>query len=902
MPVRETISSILRGEEITDLTPKSRARLEEIVSQAEAERALPWLRDECAGRLKQPHPPITVEYLLAEACAHNGEVERAHQTLLLLGEKLIAGKKWEVVAAVAERALALEETQAAARLLVKAHEGLNRDPARIDALQHAWALMPDDLELGLLLTIRLGEAGQGEKRRIMLAELLSRFATEARYSGLEEAALEFVENEYLDGLVRLVETLPVVAVNGAVREAFQLLDIAFPPLERGGRLAEGLPALRELLTTVIEREPASIETLRPAIVAAIKQGPARELPDAAPVLELSGIEDRMKPLPSALERFDALFALPPGRAVHHGSFGAGRVTFDDGESVMIDFAHARGHRMPYAAARRSLVPIAEDDLRLLVAMHPKDLARLIAEDPAEVVRRALIAVGGAGDVQKLKVFLVGSNLVKAADWTAFWRRARAAIEKSPLVDSSRAFEQHYKIADAALDALADVPLPSLAPRKPVKTNLTTIKKFLSQHPQAERALAQRFGRYVSQAMVDPEGDRVDRARAGVYLARWSPERTPEWTRVLMSLWEDGLSISDLSGEDEQLALLEASHAAGVESDAILSGLDSRFSSVRAAAATLRERLGPDSIGVFKRTLLHHAARYPAAAFREIEEAIARSAPPEEIWPTLVAAFKLIEERPKPSTAEKVLRWLEPGEAFDRLLAGNSCPEPLRLQIRVLLLQWRSSDRLLFPALEAADRLGLVEEVEAVRGARHKKSEKLFQGVGQVSEDTDLAVMTRATWERLKSELERLERELRTTIPATIQKARELGDLKENAEYHSAKLKQANVSRIVASLQKRLLRARFVDDAEHRDGIVGLGTEVALESDVDVVTFWILGEDEHHHGANVISFQAPVGRALVGHTIGDEIEIGEGEQRRRYRIVSVDRKLPPSESSAAIEPA
>ena len=79
-------------------------------------------------------------------------------------------------------------------------------------------------------------------------------------------------------------------------------------------------------------------------------------------------------------------------------------------------------------------------------------------------------------------------------------------------------------------------------------------------------------------------DRVDRARAGLYFARWFPLRQPEWTAALKDLWERGLSISDLSGEDEQVALLEVSHAVGVEADAILSALDSRFAAVREAAA------------------------------------------------------------------------------------------------------------------------------------------------------------------------------------------------------------------------------------------------------------------------------------------------------------------------------
>ena len=263
---------------------------------------------------------------------------------------------------------------------------------------------------------------------------------------------------------------------------------------------------------------------------------------------------------------------------------------------------------------------------------------------------------------------------------------------------------------------------------------------------------------------------------------------------------------------------------------------------------------------------------------------------------LPAALALIEDHPKPSVAEKVLGWIEAGGSFDQLLSGAECPRELRLRLGVLLRQWRSSDRFLFPALEIASRLGLTDAVSAVREARQRSAQKMFDQVGRQA-DVDTPVMTRATWERLKKELDRLERELKTTIPATIQKARELGDLKENAEYHSAKLKQANVSKQVAALQQRLARARFVEDATLTDGVVGLGTEVVLEGEREIMTYWILGEGEHHHGAHVVSFQAPVGRALMGKAIGEEVEIGAGDERRVYRVVSIERKLPPDDGGA-----
>jgi transcription elongation factor GreA len=562
--------------------------------------------------------------------------------------------------------------------------------------------------------------------------------------------------------------------------------------------------------------------------------------------------------------------------------------------------------MPYAAARRTLTLLPEDDLRLLRIARPEEYKRLLADEPAEILARALKALGGAADAQKLKVFLVGSGLVPATEWTVFWRRARAAAPKHPGIDHARAFEQHYRLTPArpATTAAASeagagpdtTPLPGLEPRKSVKSNLQKLRKFLIQHPQAEAALAQRFGRFVQRAMADEQGDRSDRARAGLYVARWFPERAAEWAAVLQRLWDQGLAITDLTNEDEQLAVLEASHVAGVDADAILSALDSRFSAVQLVAQRIRDALDEGGRAMLERTLLQHASRYPSAALRLIEEAVgAAGRERAQGWLVLWAALALIEERPKPSVADKVMRWLEPEGAFDRLLAGTECPNEARLKIRVLLRQWRSSDRFLFPALEALQRLGLGDEAETLRAHRQRRADKLFDRVGQQVEEADVPVMTRATWDRLQSELERLEKELRTTIPATIQKARELGDLRENAEFHSAKLKQANVSKLVAALQLRLARARFVDDMEYRDGVVGLGAEVVLESDEDVQTWWILGDSEHHHGTHVVSFQAPVGRALMGRAIGDEVALGEGDQQRRYRIVSIERKLPPRET-------
>ncbi len=892
MSAREQLPAVLRGDEGSELSAEGRAMLEALAHEAQGEGELKFVRDECAARLRQSGAVAGVEYLLAAVCALNGEVERAHQTLLTLGEKLGAAKQWEPLAAVAERAIALQETHAAARMLVRAHEGLKRDPERIEALERAWAIMPDDLEIGLLLAVRLGDAGQGDHRRELLAELLPRFAAEGRYAGLEEAALEFVEHDALDGLVRLAQTLPAVAAREALSEAKQLIEIALPPLEKAGRAGECAAPLRALIARATDRQGGeAAQPFRDALVRALRQKEGATLPDVERVLAESGLADPEQAVAAALQRFDQIAALAPGRAVYHESFGPGRVLSNDAVNVTLDFAKSKAHRMPYTAARRTLSPLAESDPRLLLLTHPAELARLRADEPGELLVRALGPMGGAADAQRLKVFMVGTQLVPATEWTAFWRRARAAAEKDPRIDHARAFEQHYRLTpEGALASDDRAPLPRIEPRKTVASNLTTMRKFLSQHPNAEPALAQRFGKYLARVVLDDEAPRADRARAGMYFARWYPERGDEWIAALKSMWEQGLSITDLPAEDEQLAVLEGSHAEGIESDAILSALDSRFAAVREVASRYHEQLDDAGRADMRRTLLLHAARYPSAALRLVEEALT-AGPGHDAWNVFVAALSLIEDRPKPSTAEKILKSLEAEGPFDGWLEGVQVSDEIALKVRVLLRQWHSSDRFLFPALEAVERLGMPEAAALVREQRQRNTDKLFAGVGQMSEESDLVVMTRATMAILQRDLEAMERELRTTIPATIRKARELGDLKENAEYHSAKLKQANVSRRVAALQLKLARARLVDDAEFHEGVAGLGARVQLEGSEGARVVWILGEGEQHHGSEVVSFQSALGRALMNRKVGEEIEFGEGEQPARWRILSVERRLP-----------
>lgn len=139
--------------------------------------------------------------------------------------------------------------------------------------------------------------------------------------------------------------------------------------------------------------------------------------------------------------------------------------------------------------------------------------------------------------------------------------------------------------------------------------------------------------------------------------------------------------------------------------------------------------------------------------------------------------------------------------------------------------------------------------------------------------------------RLRSELDRLTTIKRPEVVSRIRTAKEHGDLKENAEYHAAREEQSFLEGRVQALEARL-RTAVVVDAPATGARVGLGSRVTVETDDETVEYTIVGASESDPTAGRISSSSPVGRALLGRDVGDEVIISTPAGERHYRIVVV----------------
>ena len=143
------------------------------------------------------------------------------------------------------------------------------------------------------------------------------------------------------------------------------------------------------------------------------------------------------------------------------------------------------------------------------------------------------------------------------------------------------------------------------------------------------------------------------------------------------------------------------------------------------------------------------------------------------------------------------------------------------------------------------------------------------------------------YEKLQADLRRLKDE-RPQVVDAIEEARAHGDLSENAEYHAAKERQGQVEASIADLEDKVSRASIIDPKELSGDKIVFGATVTLLDDEDKpIRYQIVGETEADAKVGRISFNSPLGRALIGRRAGDEVEVTVPSGDRYYLVDKIE---------------
>ena len=140
--------------------------------------------------------------------------------------------------------------------------------------------------------------------------------------------------------------------------------------------------------------------------------------------------------------------------------------------------------------------------------------------------------------------------------------------------------------------------------------------------------------------------------------------------------------------------------------------------------------------------------------------------------------------------------------------------------------------------------------------------------------------------KFEDEISQLEKELKTELPKEIQRARELGDLRENAEYQAAKERQTYVNARIAMLKRRMSEIALMNLERIPHGKAGFGSKVTLrEKDHEMVYELVMPEDADAE-KGLISTSSPIGRAILNKEEGDAVKVTTPNGVRSFEVIKI----------------
>lgn len=146
-------------------------------------------------------------------------------------------------------------------------------------------------------------------------------------------------------------------------------------------------------------------------------------------------------------------------------------------------------------------------------------------------------------------------------------------------------------------------------------------------------------------------------------------------------------------------------------------------------------------------------------------------------------------------------------------------------------------------------------------------------------------MTQEKFETLQAKLEKIKKITRPQVIKDTQKYAENGDFSENAEYQIAKARLRGLNRTIDELQQQLAHAKIIESPQDT-ATIQIGHTVTIAMNNLEKTFQILGSTETNPNAGIISYQSPLGAALLGHQIGDTVIMKIGDKEVHYEILAI----------------
>jgi transcription elongation GreA/GreB family factor len=607
---------------------------------------------------------------------------------------------------------------------------------------------------------------------------------------------------------------------------------------------------------------------------------------------------------------EQLQKLEPGTFCLHRSWGFGRVREWNLllNQIVIDFASKKSHPMQAQYAAENLTPLVPEHFLVQKATNIESIRNLTRENPIQLVQNILESLDGKASAQQIGEWLIG-DIFAEAEWKRWWESTRKALKASGTFSIPAKKTEPIQIRGEGVSH-ADELLSGFNKARQPKQQIAALEQIIKSHEQFKEPEKQ----------LQPIVVAIENAAAR------NQKMHPELAFELILGRDDllarvpslhtthvGLTLSKLIVDEEKRLTSILPNLPAAKEKRVLQALPSALgagwtehalhlmeSSHGRMVAQIPRILNEAGQHVELRTMLERSIREHSATSEMLtwlcgeKENWNHLVNPDLLWAILAALER--EQHNSPSRASKLQRALVDdrqllGEMFGKVDIGLARDAMRRLQLT--------------PLFDELTKRSLLARMVKV----YPELESMIAGAHPQEKSAPLIV----SWSSLEKRRTEYEELLKVKIPENTREiaiARSYGDLSENFEFKAAKQMQSVLMRRKTELEQMLHNARGTSFENPDTSRVSIGTIVNLRDATNKEeTYTILGAWDSDPDRHIISYQAAIGQALLGHEVGETVSPNTEHGAAELTIVSIqaapiDKTTPPAASvtEAAVETA
>jgi len=869
---------------------------DDIIDFYKSEGSIEQIRAKVEDHLKEHPESISAKYILMiMAFLKNPEGDPNLAKSIL--EAFKSNGKWTIIEYITDAMLRFGDQRVPLRFKADALEKLKKNKelkAVLEKLTVQDRKNPDIAKKYALLILEEDPS----KAITHLKQASEAFAKNRDYQQLEEIWPILVQNNYED--VAFFDKMERILLGN--REKVRLVGLLYPLVDPYRQL-EDWDRVIYFLKKILEHEPLS-QKARNELIRSYKQKYINHslLED---FLKMSELGNNRKPVKVCITNFERNIVFDTGNYVMHRNWGVGKITSisSTGDSIHVDFEKKTSHKLSIQMAITSLKPLKKDHIWVKYYETKEEVQKMFQENLPDFLMQLLRSYDNRMTTQEMKNELIGLFL-KQEEWSKWWAKVKLVLKKEPSIGMNPKKKDEVVFHE-----------------KPITHSETLIQKF-----QATTEFSKKL-EIAMEAIRDPE----EAIEAGdFFISHYLGEENSKDTlrKIIGYLylveakraWPNEEFTHSLTGSD-----LESIIKFMTKEDALKMSKSLDNTDIKKGFKDLIRDYHPEYINVFIGLLFE----VPVKVNRQVFQNLVSEGKQAELNLFLETVMNKSKEHPEVFlwVAKSILthlwnyEWLHVSEE-DLVLRIFRLLKPLskiedkgtKLKNQALDLLFGKETALLKEILQRADDeyirklYALFREVPYVTDLEKEELYKLITELkpniewdeysdNEEEDDdplahlpADVVLVTRQAFNHKKQEFDHLVNVEMVENSRDIGEAQEKGDLRENAEYKAAMEKQVQLQAAIKKLESELKSARILDLSEVRTDKVGLGTTVKLKNKEtsENVVYSILGAWDADTEKNIISYQSPLAKSLLGKTVGSEATLVFGSTETHYLVLEINR--------------